>query len=175
MPGIHANDDILTVRICKINSSCSRINRRKVCILPGRIKADLLSIAVKSRCAGQWFLLSCGFRNRCVGGISRRRFIYSFIFRIWGDRKIILELCAVSVRDLCCILPHPVRQQHRRTAQDNRKNGFLKFNLLYDKYYCSYCIIITFQIGEIQIKLRFQKGKYNVKKIKEIAESIWLR
>ena len=82
MPGIHANDDILTVRICKINSSCSRINRRKVCILPGRIKADLLSIAVKSRCAGQWFLLSCRFRNRCVGGISRRRFIYSFIFRI---------------------------------------------------------------------------------------------
>ena len=80
--------------------------------------------------------------------------------------------CAVSVLDLCCMLPHPVRQQHRRTAQDNRKNGFLKFNLLYDKYYCSYCIIITFQIGEIQIKLRFQKGKYNVKKIKEIAESI---
>ena len=58
---------------------------------------------------------------------------------------------------------HPVRQQHRRTAQENRKNGFFNFNLLYDKYYCSHCIIIIFQIGKIQIKLRFQKGKYNVK------------
>ena len=71
--------------------------------------------------------------------------------------------CAVSVLDLCCMLPHPVRQQHRRTAQDNRKNRFFNFNLLYDKYYCSHCIIIIFQIGKIQIKLRFQKGKYNVK------------
>ena len=84
------------------NSRCSRINCRKVCVLPGRIKADLLSIAVKSRCAGQWFLLGCGFRfrSRCVGGISRRSLIYSFIFRIRWDRKIIrcLGWCFSTLR-----------------------------------------------------------------------------
>ena len=82
MSGIHADDDILAVRICKINSSCSGIDCRKVCVLPGRVKADLLSIAVKSRCTGQQFLLSYRFRSRWGGGISRRSFIYSFIFRI---------------------------------------------------------------------------------------------
>ena len=104
MPGIHANHDILTVRICKINSSRSRIDCRKVCVLPGRVKADLLSIAVKSRCAGQRFLLGCGFRfrSRCVGGISRRSLIYSFIFRIRWDRKIICCL-GWCLSTLCCV------------------------------------------------------------------------